>query len=70
MKTVIFGAILAFNLFGAGGSQAASCKSGQITCEQWCHKYAADRGGTRAIGACFNSCQKKKNKEATCVNDK
>jgi hypothetical protein len=70
MKYVFLGAIVAFGLFGADMSYAASCKSGQITCEQWCNKYSVARNGPKSMNACFNSCARKKNGNATCVGDK
>jgi hypothetical protein len=69
MKYVFLITVIAFSFAGTGDSYAQTCAKGKISCEQWCNKYSVAKNGPRALPGCFNSCNKKKNGNATCVKD-
>lgn len=69
MKILKFLPAVAFVMLFVGESSAATCKAGQVTCEQWCNKYAIAKHGSKGLATCFNACAKKKNGAATCVKD-
>ncbi len=60
---IVFTALMAIS-----GSQAsaAGCAKGKITCQEWCGKY----GGNTCMTGHPNSCDKKPQGNATCVNDR